>query len=869
MTVARSGGSYSANTGPFTISGIIGLGSINYVGCVLTTDIDRHILERMVGIASGSYRDSIVRRAKKHHAPYTGILNRHSRNPTIKSAILIIVMLLCAGAASAQQQTQSASTATSSVTSESGPIGPTGPVPGASVNSVTQESYYQNNVYYGGGSPYFDVKAFCASGSQQQTTGTLTDGGTKLTVASAIDFLACPFPAPAGAPAGEGVTIYHAGLAPTISTPTGVSVTVNGTPGTTQYCYRVSAIDYAGGQTPATSQVCTSTGPATPTGQTPTGNNMKVTWNTSGTFLENAYVVYKTKNGANNGVATVWDTPTNASETMSLIDSNVETGTAIGSAPDYANGAGNPPSSALNDWCQTTISTGAGTTILVLSPACPNAASGATVKHDDTPAIQAATTAAAVSGGTVYFPADSATRGAAAYNVGTIVFPDAQTYPRGWITWQIDGQLNLTNQQILTTPTTVGHEMSRIRFIGGLGGPDAGQFETTSGGTINPGYVSPAFHMVYANSTSLSPIEFTRLRIHGYGSDGILIDGGNSPGPVISGMHIITSGTPIKAGYTGPAIAAGSFIMHITDSTFQSAYVGNTDSAADPTQGRSMAISYGQGLFESIIVVGHGIYGGLIGTDKWSLLLSENVSDPSLFLLASDPIVPRYPPFTGQNTLENAQNDDSPGNGVTSNLYAVKVIGRNTQPVNSIIFHNVYAGTLGLVGGAQKVVSCTIVGDTVTLPAGAGCLFQIQINGNISGLGPANEFNAPANFLTGLQNLYSLSLGPPTSGHSVLGMQASTGGFSGDYLDILDPSSTLTSQTKNLFFDSLYNISTIGGITSVATTVSGLPSASANLGMRRTVSDSTTIAAPGQACVGGGSVTAQAFSDGSVWHCSY
>ncbi len=54
-------------------------------------------------------------------------------------------------------------------------------------------------------------------------------------------------------------------------------------------------------------------------------------------------------------------------------------------------------------------------------------------------------------------------------------------------------------------------------------------------------------------------------------------------------------------------------------------------------------------------------------------------------------------------------------------------------------------------------------------------------------------------------------------------------------------------------------------ITPVA--VASLPSASANAYMWRTVSDSTTISAEGQTCVGSGSVKAAAFSNGSAWKC--
>jgi hypothetical protein len=51
-------------------------------------------------------------------------------------------------------------------------------------------------------------------------------------------------------------------------------------------------------------------------------------------------------------------------------------------------------------------------------------------------------------------------------------------------------------------------------------------------------------------------------------------------------------------------------------------------------------------------------------------------------------------------------------------------------------------------------------------------------------------------------------------------------------------------------------------------TVASLPAAAAgNKGWQRTVSNSTTISAEGQTCVGGGTDTALAFSNGVVWKC--
>lgn len=58
-----------------------------------------------------------------------------------------------------------------------------------------------------------------------------------------------------------------------------------------------------------------------------------------------------------------------------------------------------------------------------------------------------------------------------------------------------------------------------------------------------------------------------------------------------------------------------------------------------------------------------------------------------------------------------------------------------------------------------------------------------------------------------------------------------------------------------------------GGVDPGISTVAALPSAASSTGKMRRVSDSTTVSAEGQTCVGGGTATALAFSNGSVWKC--
>jgi hypothetical protein len=58
-----------------------------------------------------------------------------------------------------------------------------------------------------------------------------------------------------------------------------------------------------------------------------------------------------------------------------------------------------------------------------------------------------------------------------------------------------------------------------------------------------------------------------------------------------------------------------------------------------------------------------------------------------------------------------------------------------------------------------------------------------------------------------------------------------------------------------------------GGVAAGTATVSALPAASGSAGKFFVVTDSTPVSSEGQSCVGGGSETAIAFSNGSLWKC--
>lgn len=58
----------------------------------------------------------------------------------------------------------------------------------SSNNIWTGTNTFNNGVYFGQGRPYWDAFAFSASGSNMNTTGTISSGTNVLTLGSAIDF---------------------------------------------------------------------------------------------------------------------------------------------------------------------------------------------------------------------------------------------------------------------------------------------------------------------------------------------------------------------------------------------------------------------------------------------------------------------------------------------------------------------------------------------------------------------------------------------------------------------------------------------------------------------------------------------------------
>jgi hypothetical protein len=131
--------------------------------------------------------------------------------------------------------------------------------PGVGI-STTGRANVAGNAAIGGGGPWYDVTSspYLASGSNQTTTGTISGGTNSLSLAGAIDLKN-----------GQGIRVYHAGAATTLTTPASCAVTTQGVTGGTTYSYQVSALDTAdgtnlgGGETASCTAVTTTTGNAT------------------------------------------------------------------------------------------------------------------------------------------------------------------------------------------------------------------------------------------------------------------------------------------------------------------------------------------------------------------------------------------------------------------------------------------------------------------------------------------------------------------------------------------------------------------------------------------------------------------------------
>ena len=436
---------------------------------------------------------------------------------------------------------------------------------------------------------YFDVKAFCASSSQQQTTGSLS--GDVLALKDPADFAVCP---PGSGQPGEGITIYHGGNAPSISRADRRDRDRSGAAGTTAHSYRIAASDYFGGTTAATSPVTVTTAHA----RMSTVDYVKLCFKMSAGA--GSYSIYRD----GHYLVTTFDSmPSNEILCYEDAESTYADGSGWGNStvvkPDWLPAT---PSQAVNDWCQTTIASGAGTASVKLSaPVRPSIRSDR--KHDDTPAVQAAVNACNTrQGGIVNFDLDGK------FNVAKINWPDSRLRGRGWIIFNLQGQITITYPLTFGSPHGHGYSQNKIRITGNSGGnATSSQFPFSNAGFISSGFTSPVIHIVYENSTGVFPIVIDHISINNFtvgGGDGIITDTGG--GIYINNVDVVTTGTALKAGYptssgtllggTGSCRFGSGFGLYVDHSTFTTQFNGNPLTNCD---GWTLDITLGQAYFDT------------------------------------------------------------------------------------------------------------------------------------------------------------------------------------------------------------------------------------------------------------------------------
>ena len=235
-------------------------------------------------------------------------------------------------------------------------------------NNAGAITYSSGNLSYCNGSSWTivsGIQAFLSgmpknvSGSGRNTTGTISASSPTLTLTAALDFVN-----------GQGIRINHAGAAFTLNQPTGVTVTPQGTTGSTTYQYEIASIDAAGGVGAVTAAASTTTGNATLSAT----NYNTVTWTAPTGTTPQAYAIYKNISGTYTLVSVV--------QSPTFYDYGYTTAwTYLDYLPTTA------PSTALADWLLTTISSGSGTTTLTLAANATTAATTQGVWHDDTAAL--------------------------------------------------------------------------------------------------------------------------------------------------------------------------------------------------------------------------------------------------------------------------------------------------------------------------------------------------------------------------------------------------------------------------------------------------------------------------------------------------
>jgi hypothetical protein len=548
----------------------------------------------------------------------------------------------------------------------------------SSNNIWTGTNTFNNGVYFGQGRPYWDVFAFSASGSNMNTTGTISAGTNVLTLGSAIDFQN-----------KQGIAVYGAGSTSTLTAPgtltgsqiaavanlapanSGIhGITCSGTTATATtlgfYGFPNSASVTIAGAAFSQYNIATTLTALNayqftyPIASCP-GNSDggTVTLGTTGSKTFKYEIVAEDANsGYSPASATVtissayalsfevanhltWGTVTGA--TQYLVYGDRGSGGALtcigpaaappsgGVSPAYddygstslscpVNAPTNPPSVATPQILITTISSGAGTTSLTLGASASNTATSQRIEHDDTVAINACTSAAASEVFSAFGGGGHCFLPLGTYNFQTLLFPT--TTPTGSSPMLIEFNGILIPRQ----PIVIGSQsasVSSYKLLGGQGG------QSTSFGTNN---------LASIGATGLNPIieitgpstdtnNFEKIGMSYCPGDCIRIDATTGGGPSATYFTDVSVGT--QTGSPGSALKIAS-----PQSGFGVYIQRGVLSSNGP--GASFDISnYGGITMRGTNLVGQGIYartndGQDIGSYKFEESIYESGNSPFL-----------------------------------------------------------------------------------------------------------------------------------------------------------------------------------------------------------------------------------------------
>ncbi len=197
------------------------------------------------------------------------------------------------------------------------------------------------------------VSTYDASGSTQETTGTISASSTALTLAAAQDFAD-----------GEGILVWHVGAANTLTTPSAPGVVKVGV-GTSSYTYKICALQAGGGIT------APSTGTTVTQAPDVLGFDvdalLSVTWSSVTNAV--AYAVYR-------------------DDVLRMITDDLFWNDNGEPAVDSFYVPSAIPTVALPDHLLSEISSGGGTTSITLADQATAAGTAVRVIHDDSVAVQ-------------------------------------------------------------------------------------------------------------------------------------------------------------------------------------------------------------------------------------------------------------------------------------------------------------------------------------------------------------------------------------------------------------------------------------------------------------------------------------------------